>query len=157
MGFPFKRIPVKLGFNSQRSNWSSWYTQTCSQNSFNSSFAQKLSSYTQTINSNVLNAFNKCIQSQGLHVWVERTDDRQIFIVQAKFVTPTKKVSSVEMSLSPGRNVTCNYRNPVKIGASAIPIKCSRSGNDAVVVTLTSDWAIVENNVVIFACIWKYS
>jgi hypothetical protein len=70
LGFPFKGVPVKFEFNSSSQSWSEWYSSFCASVKQNQSLQSKVREHVQTINPVIIQAFNACIQSDGLHVWL---------------------------------------------------------------------------------------
>jgi hypothetical protein len=87
--------------------------------------------HVQTVNRQVLDAFNSCIEADGLHVWLERTYDPKVFKFVARFNSPNPRsnpVATVEM-YSPGANVACE-EHPATISRSIWRTRCTRQ-NDA--------------------------
>lgn len=85
LGLPFQGIPVKLGFNASSQSWSQWYSNFCSRVQQDQSLQSRVRDHVQTVNPQIIQAFNACIEADGLHVWLERTYDPKTFIFAARF------------------------------------------------------------------------
>src|SRR5215510_5232707 len=79
LGFPFKGVPVELGFHSSSQNWAQWYSSFCANVKENQSLQSRMRTHVQTVNAKIIDAFNLCLQADGLHVWLERTYDPRTF------------------------------------------------------------------------------
>lgn len=143
IGFPFKGIPVKLGFNSNQESWSQWYSQFCQD--VRSEFRERvqMEEYVQTVNSTIVNGFNSCINAQGLHVWLEFQPDSRSFAFAAKFVTPTANVRVAKLTsfkVTPNA-VKCSPRVAGRgVGPATFRSLCSRPTDDPVQVIVNSDF-----------------
>jgi hypothetical protein len=82
LAFPFKGVPVKFGFDSGSQSFPSWYSSFCSKVQQDQSLQSKVRDYVQTVNATIVNAFNDCINADGLSVWLERTYDPHVLTLQ---------------------------------------------------------------------------
>jgi hypothetical protein len=143
LGFPFKGLPVKFGFDAGGANYSSWQSSFCADIRTNMSAREALSSYVQVASPAIVNGFNSCIQSPGLHVWLQRTADEKNFIVQAKFNPLTLPATPVDLNLTlAGGSVICEPAGEVNV-ATTYSIICSRTGREAVLVAANSKGSAV--------------
>lgn len=128
VGFPFKGIPVKLGFNSNSGNWSDWYSKTCDGFTSDESLQIKARDQLDTINSRVIDAWEKCIGTDGLHVWIERTDDLKVFHIGAKWTPPDPETHPTTVaSLRTDKWVICRPNKKVIKHQFNGPIRCDRT------------------------------
>jgi hypothetical protein len=104
---PFKGIPVKLGFDANRDNWSTWTREICSDERSDlwakSLFVQDL----KKINVELAKVIKDCVLGQkGLFVWLERTSENKFKLV-ARFDTPLTKVRDVSLTFSVDSDAVC--------------------------------------------------
>lgn len=105
--FPFKGVPVKLGFKADRDNWSTWTRDVCSDESTSlwtrDTFVQDI----KRLNVELAKVIKDCIlNDKGLFVWIERTSDTK-FKLAARFDTPTPGLQKARLSFSLDPDVSC--------------------------------------------------
>lgn len=106
---PFKGVPVKLGFDATRNNWTSWSQEVCSDEQQSlwrrNVFVQDL----KTINVELAKVISDCItrSGKGLFVWLERTSDVK-FKLAARFDTPIGRVDRVKVNAILDPEVDCS-------------------------------------------------
>ncbi len=141
IGFPLKGLPVNLGFDSSQETWKDWYKKTCRSHRSNTFDYSAVVSHSSTVNAGVLEAFNKCISSDGLHVWIER-DAGPLFSIAARYINPGDfEPPTIKEFILP-ENVECYSEwNTQKIDGSTTRNLCVRRNHDAVriVVNATSN------------------
>jgi hypothetical protein len=140
LGLPFKGVPIKLGFNSSSQRWSEWYSNFCSRVQHDQSLQSRVRDHVQTINPQIIQAFNACIEADGLHVWLERTYDPKTFKFAARFNPPTPRnpVATIQ-TFDPGLNVSC-VNQPTTISRAVWRTRCTRRNDAPVTFVVTSDW-----------------
>ena len=133
LAFPFNGVPVKLGFDSNSESWSSWYSNFCGSVNENLSSRQSIIEHTQTINPGIISAVNACIQAEGLHTWIERTNNEKEFIFAAKFVATDLRHSPDTniVNFNVGENVRCTDK-PEKIDNNVWRTRCTRIDDNPV-------------------------
>jgi hypothetical protein len=104
---PFKGIPVKLGFDANRDNWSTWSREVCSDERMDlwtrTVFVQDL----KRVNVELAKVIKDCIIGQkGLFVWIERTSDIK-FKLAARFDSPLPGVSAVKLNFGIDQDAIC--------------------------------------------------
>lgn len=143
--------PISLGLNQKASKSSESRSQYCSSYDRYSSLQQRVRDYAKTVSSRLLDSFDSCLRSEGLHVWIERTYDPKRFRFAAKLNSsgPVRaaKISGVELS----QNLDCGLLDradsePLElIEGQTRRVVCTRSNNDAADITIErSDWDPVE-------------
>jgi len=142
LGFPFEGIPVKLGFNSSSQSWSEWYSSFCSRVQQDQSLQSKIREHIQTINPRVLDAFNTCIQEDGLHAWLERTDDPMTFKFVTRFISPNAENPVARIyAFDTGTNVVCNDR-PIIVSKPEWRTRCVRKNKHSVTIVINANWEV---------------
>jgi hypothetical protein len=141
LSFPFKGVPVKFGFDQSGQSWSEWSRSFCSQVTQSSSSKTSIKEYVQTIHQGVLDAFNRCMQTSGLHVWIERTGDPKVFNFAAQFRPSGAPVNkAVIEDFFPGNNVSCSPNIKGRsISASTFRARCKRTDSKAVNLVINAD------------------
>jgi hypothetical protein len=140
IGLPFKGLPLKLGFDSSKESWQSWYEKTCSQKELHYAHNLSIQRYVQQASQSLLQGFNECINADGLHVWLERTTEKQ-FKVAARFRDPGSVGSVSIQSLDIPKNVECKGTLArSKITGSTRRVPCTRLDDEAVQLTLNANW-----------------
>ena len=140
LGFPFKGIPVKLGFNSSSQGFTEWYSSFCSNIQQDQSLQSRVRDYIQTVNPQIVQAFNSCIESDGLHVWLERTYDPRRFKFAARFNPPTETNTKATIkTFRVGSNVSCDDK-PSTVSRPVWRTDCTRKNDDPVSITVNADW-----------------
>jgi hypothetical protein len=140
LAFPFKGIPIKLGFDSSSQSWSEWYSSFCARVQSDQSLQSRVREHVQTVNPQIVQAFNSCIESDGLHVWLERTYDPKKFRFAARFNPPNEGNSKATIkSFETGSNVSCENK-PTTISRPVWRTHCVRKNDDPVSLVVTSDW-----------------
>jgi hypothetical protein len=140
LSFPFEDLPVKLGFDSSSQNWSEWYSSFCGRIQHDQSLQSSVREYVQTVNPQIVQAFNSCIESDGLHVWLERTYNPKLFRFAARFNPPNAKNPKARINkFSPGSNVSCEDK-PETIDRPVWRTNCTRINNDPVSIVVRADW-----------------
>jgi hypothetical protein len=139
LAFPFKGLPVKLGFDSSSQNYSTWQTSFCGNVKQDQSLQSKVRDYIQTVNPQIIQAFNQCLESNGLHVWLERTPDPVVFKFAARWNPPDSErdPTTTIKSFNFGKNVKCAER-PKKVSNSEFRTRCVRQDAKAVIGTVTT-------------------
>src|SRR3990167_8250654 len=88
LSFPFKGLPVKFGFDSNSQSYTQWQSSFCGNIKQSQTLQTRLRDHVQTINPVIFQAFNKCLESNGLHVWLERSPDPFVFVFAARWNAP---------------------------------------------------------------------
>jgi hypothetical protein len=143
LAFPFKNIPIKLGLDSSSSGWGESYSRFCSQYKQDASLQVKVKQHLKTASTAILSAFNACVASTGLHVWLERSHSPMEFVFAARFNPPNKNVSAARIeAFDAGSNVRCTDE-PTEIDASVFRTRCTRKGDQPVLMVVRADWTPV--------------
>lgn len=107
--FPFKGIPVQLGFSSEKTSWSSWYRSTCATFQSNFDTRQRVREYLQKTSSAIVEGFNSCLNQDGFHVWLEHTPDPSQFVLALKFVSPGPGITETKIrKIAMTPNIQCS-------------------------------------------------
>lgn len=140
VGFPFKGLPVALGFDEASQSYSSWQSDFCSSTKTNQTLLSNVRDFLKTINQGIVNAVGECLKSDGLHVWLERTDDPKTFLFAGRYNSPIPRdfPSTKITQFDTGPNVKCTEK-PKTIGKSEWRTRCSRENEAAVVLVVTTD------------------
>lgn len=126
IGFPFKGVPVKLGFDSDNESSTRWYGKTCSQTSSSYVHNTAVHDVAQTASTSILAASTQCMNRAGLHVWIERTSDKK-FVVAAKLVGPGRPTQVTIDEFKADHNVACDGTLAGRtINASTYRVPCGR-------------------------------
>lgn len=105
---PFEGVPVQLGFDASRDEWSTWRAEVCSDEQRSlwskTSFVQLL----RTQNVELAKVVSDCItkSGDGLLVWVQRTSEAK-FRVIAQYKSSLTNPPSVRLSLTVDDDATC--------------------------------------------------
>jgi hypothetical protein len=139
LGLPFKGIPVKLGFNSSSQSWSQWYSSFCGSIKSDQVLQSKVRDHVQTINPQIIQAFNQCIQSDGLHVWLERTYDPRTFRFVGLFNSPDPELSPTTKitTFDTGKNVSCK-ETPKIISKNEWRARCERKDDKPITIVVNA-------------------
>lgn len=87
-GIPIGDLLIELGFTADESGYSQfkqsldWYEQQ------SLGFKQKLQHFVSTINPGVVQAWEHCIKSTGLHFWIVQKSDPTVFVLCARYNSP---------------------------------------------------------------------
>ena len=87
VGIPIDDVLVTLGFSADEKGYSefkqslSWYQQQ------DTWYKQKLEHYVSTINQGVVQAWEHCITSSGLHFWIVQESDPTVFLLCARYIS----------------------------------------------------------------------
>jgi hypothetical protein len=156
LGFPFKGIPVKLGFDSANQSYSNWQSSFCEDTRRSSITRSSIRKTLQTVNPTILDAFKTCIGSRGLHVWLERTSDPTVFMFRARYNSngaPSPKITSFVT----GPNVKCNPWPATRVvDGSGLTSRCRRT-KDPVAIAINADQEPVGGNQLTLPGILPYS
>lgn len=101
----------------------------------------RVMSYAKTANQYVINGFNECMQSSGLHVWLEKTDNPRIFRLAARYNNPgsNPRPALRHIIASPAAAVSREgHRLPYAVGGEDPRWVFTRKGCDAVALTVNS-------------------
>ena len=135
-------LSVDLGGNSSKTEqfWQDIETYS----SGNTEQRNRLLKYAKTANASLIDGFNKCINTKGLHVWIEMTSRPDTFRVAANFNSPGVPVSAQieNVTLSPpSPAVSCNsvIRKGTKVTGSTKRLTCKRLSCESVVVSVNAD------------------
>ncbi|MCW0221444.1 MAG: phycobilisome rod-core linker polypeptide [Prosthecobacter sp.] len=133
LAFPLKGLPVKLGFDSDSQQYSQWQSSFCASVKKDQSLKNRVKYHMQTINKDIVEAFNKCLDSRGLHVWLERTHDPREVILALHWNSYDTEHAPVtkpkEFSASP--NFRCGDI-PTTVSNSTHRVRCTRTDDKAV-------------------------
>lgn len=140
--FPLKGVPVELGLDSEGKNWSEWRSGFCGGKETTNNFSFKLNEQIKTVSQALLKEFNKCMESDGLHVWLELTGDPHRFVFAARYNSPAPEVPKLSRasitSFQPGKNVRCD-ETPTSIGQkSEWRTACTRNNDKAVAMVVNT-------------------
>ena len=107
IGFPFKGLPVKLGFESSKQSWKEWSSSFCQD--VRSSFSRKttVQEHASKASPAILKAFVDCTRAKGASVWLEHTSDPAIFGYAAHFDSPSPRIKNIRIALTLPKSVTC--------------------------------------------------
>lgn len=103
VGIPIDDVLVTLGFSADEKGYSefrqsiNWYQQQ------DILFKQKLEHYVSTINQGVVQAWEHCITSSGLHFWIIQKSDPTVFVLAARYISsgaPSPKLKSIQFEPS---------------------------------------------------------
>ena len=84
-GIPIGDILIGLGLKADNQSFQIFQNKIEFFESSSSDFKSFLTSEVQKINKDVVEAWSKCINSDGLRFWIERESDPHIFFIYAKF------------------------------------------------------------------------
>ena len=138
LAFPYKGIPVKLGFDSSSSSWSDWYKQICAEHRAGSMDYSSVRSHVKQVNPAVVAAFEKCVSADGLHVWLERSGGSR-FHVAARFVNPGNYDLPTIIEFVTPAHVKCALQLQGKeISGATYRVPCDRMADDPVLITVNA-------------------
>jgi hypothetical protein len=138
LNFPFKGIPVGIGVNKESQTWKKRYSQTCSMHRAGSLDYSEVELHLRSASKDVLAAFEKCINSQGLHVWIERLDSKN-FNVAARYVNPGIESWPKIIQFFHTDNVKCKFDLAGQtITGSTLRSPCERTNDDGATVTVNA-------------------
>ena len=94
--------------------------------------------FTRTINPQIIQAVEKCMTRDGLHIWLEVVTSKE-FILAARFI-PTSDKTNARVTSFQARHASCQA-DPMswKIGAATQRTICDRQDKEAVVIAITAD------------------
>jgi hypothetical protein len=143
IGLPFQGLAIKLGFDSSKESWQTWYSKTCSSTQIGTTDSLSVNQYIQSVSSTLVKAFTDCIQADGFHVWLERSSGRD-FRIAAVLRDPTDQGASALIdTLSLPANVKCpGARDFVRhaVRGSTRRLACTRTDDASVDITLNASW-----------------
>lgn len=141
LSFPIDGFPVEIGGTSRDNNWSE-YKQKLARIVINESLATEMQrTQIHTVLEKGLDAWQKCIESDGLHFWNESIPGDRTVIVAARYNSsddnhPTTGITAIE--ITPNNSVDCPKRKATPLGHSKQVWSCSRVSNDPVTITLVT-------------------
>jgi hypothetical protein len=157
LGFPFKGVPIKLGFDSSSQKWSEWYSDFCSSVKQDEYLQLTVREHVESINDQVIQGFNSCIQAHGLHVWIEQTSDPKEFVFATRFNSPNPQNPEAKITtFDPGANVACK-ETPSTVSAAVWRTRCHRSDDSSVTFVVNADWAPHGGGKLTLPAIAKYT
>lgn len=137
IGAPFDGLSVALGFKGSSQNFEQWQSNLCQEVRSGTRYQSQFQSHMRTVSTRLIDAVEKCINRQGFHVWIERSDNPNRFALAAKFVTPGVPPLVTNVEVDTGGNVTCpNLAKMSTVGGSTVRVQCTRSGREAVFLTV---------------------
>jgi hypothetical protein len=140
LAFPFEGLPVKLGINSSSSSWSESYSSFCGRVQKDQSLQSRVREHVKTVNPQIVQAFNSCIESDGLHVWLELTYDPKRFRFAARFNPPNSQNPKATIQrFDPGPNVSCRDA-PTTIDRPIWRTNCTRKNDDPVSIVVNANF-----------------
>ena len=149
IGLPLDGVPVELGLDSEGKNYSDWRSSFCGGKETTNNFQFKLSEQITKVSRVLLQEFNKCMESDGLHVWLELTEDPFRFIFAAKYNSPSPEIRQLTSArittFTPGPNVRCDETPKIIGQKSGWRTSCIRLDNKAVVVTVNTRLVKLHN------------
>lgn len=150
LGLSYAGIGVNFNGQDANSNFQAWREAVIHNLRSQASSTSAKSTEIETIAHDAVEAWSKCIDSNGLHVWALPDDDPETFTVFAKYLTADAEHSliSFDPKLKTSPNVTCDdmtgYGGPSKRpyqfgGATTYETRCRRSDRSrAASATLTT-------------------
>lgn len=136
-------IPVSIGFGGgeDKSSWQKSYQKYCSlEERFNDSRVHTRK-YLKTVSKILVDGFNRCIQSPGLHVWLERTHEPRVFKFSAKFVVNGDKPPKINSFNTEPSGIKCNpnVAGTQLSGGVVFRALCTRPSDDGVSIVVNAD------------------
>jgi hypothetical protein len=110
-------------------------------NKADTAMRSRVLSYAKTANEALAKAFNDCVQSGGLHVWLEQTDNPKVFRLAARFNNPGKNPPPTlrQIIATPGPAVRREgHRLPYQVGGEDPRWVFTRTRCDAIALTVLS-------------------
>lgn len=111
--------------------------------STNTSQQTRMTGYVQKASEVIVKAFNDCINSKGLHVWIETTRDPRAFIVAAQFRSPgvPLQVTIDEDIIYRPINLSCSkvIKKGTQITGSTKRMLCVRNSDEEVTIVVNAD------------------
>ncbi len=139
---------VPAGYSQNEQGYQQFVKDVETYNSGKSDVRSKLSIVLKKINPQVISAVKECLTQKGLHVWLLRTADQDIFQIAASFDTPTSKIMSVTLHPIDVTNANCNmFKSDTQIQTgTTLKARCNRLDHaKAVVATVNAyDFTITE-------------
>ena len=155
LSFPFEGVPIKLGFDSSKSSWNSWYHQVCAQHRSGRFDYTSIREHLEKVNPAVLRAFEACINADGLHIWLERTGTRT-FRVASRYVNPGKESLPTITAFVVPRNVKCELKlKGVEISGATYRVPCERSDDEEIAITVNATKNIIGGGGLTLPAIWR--
>ncbi len=108
LGFPFKGLPVRLGFDFSTQSFSEFKSAFCQDVRSGFSRRQTLEEHIKEASPAILAAFQSCINRKGAEVFIEHTADPTVFGYAVKFDSPSSKIPSIVVKLTIPESVTCD-------------------------------------------------
>jgi hypothetical protein len=131
---------LKLGGNAE--NARQFWQDIENYDSGNTSQRTRVTGYVQKASEVIAKAFNDCINSSGLHVWIETNRNPRVFIVAAKFRSPGVPPQAVieNVSFSPS-SLECAkiIQKGTEITGSTKRMLCIRNTDDAVTIVVNAN------------------
>jgi hypothetical protein len=136
--FPFKGVPVKLGFDSEKESWDDWYSEYCKSTELRKSSSSILRERIAEISKDMVDLAKTCLQAPGLHMWIEASWDPKRFLIIARFNSQDpEKIPSTIVTLGADKNLECEESN-FEVRAQGKQIACKRKGSDPVLISVNS-------------------
>ncbi len=167
LGIPFKGIPVKFGFNRDKESFTHWRKQFCSETRYNRDVQIGFTRELETISEAALKAFNQCMNTAGLHVWVEYGPSEKIegapprdeFFLAARYRADGVPYTVMLTKVDPGGNATCKdlkefMKKPVT-GATR-RLRCERANKyEGVMLLVNAERDPIGGDQLIISAAWK--
>jgi len=156
LGFPFKGLPVKLGFNSSKQSFSEFKSSFCQDVRSSFSRRQTLEEHIRQVSPVVLNAFQSCLRRKGAEVFIEHTADPTVFGYAVKFDSPSPKLPSIVVQLTIPKSVACepNAKSITVFSPTTFRAVCKRNDNKLVKLAAnSSDFDLVGGGALVLAAI----
>ncbi len=140
-GLVFKALSAE--FQQKSEDWSTFVRRLCKDERYNSETRSQIKDVVSKLNVDLADRFNACLQTKGLHVWLERTERPDEAIFAATYNSPGYPPTTSITGFSPSPNLDCSPlpKPEDEIGGSTLRIRCSRRDDDAasIVVNAKSD------------------
>jgi hypothetical protein len=140
IGFPFKGLPVKLGFDSSKQSWNEWKSSFCQDVRTTFSRGEVFEEHVKQASPAILDAFQACLKQKGAYAWLEYTADPAVFGYGVKFDTPVHKLDSIKVSFTAPQTVACSPdpRSVTVLSPNTFRATCRRHGDKLVKIVVNS-------------------
>jgi hypothetical protein len=140
IGFPFKGLPVKLGFDSSKQSWNEWKSSFCQDVRTTFSQREVFEEHVKQASPAILDAFQACLKQKGAYAWLEYTADPAVFGYGVKFDTPAHKLDSIKVSFIAPPTVACrpDPRSVTVLSPNTFRATCTRHGDKLVKIVVNS-------------------
>lgn len=140
---PVDGVPIPFSFDQGNDSFRSRQASYCASHSLNSAQSSKTSQFIKVASQTILDAFNRCLATSGLHYQItDMSASDGTVIIAVNFVSPGEPTFAHIKSVKTSSNLSCDASDVVgpDIGGATKYIRCNRTGRNGANITISADY-----------------